>query len=166
MGENISSVRVIKFIEENQNRLYRMAYGYMKNEQDALDAVHDAIVKILQNKDKIRRGEYFETWAYRILINECLMALRKQKHVLTLYDEDEMDDRGDMQKQQEDAVDLYHAMDRLPPKLKTVILLRFFEEMKLDEIAAVTGEKLSTVKSRLYKAMKLLRLDLEVQDED
>lgn len=58
-----------------------MAFGYMKNEQDALDAVHDAVVKILQNRSQVKSPEYFETWAYRILINECLMALRRQKRL-------------------------------------------------------------------------------------
>ena len=82
MGEKVSSVKVIKFIEKNQEKLYRMAFSYMKNEQDALDAVHNAIVKILQNKDKLRRIEYFETWAYRVLINECLMMLRKNKKMV------------------------------------------------------------------------------------
>lgn len=77
----IRSTVVIRFIEDNQEKFYRMAFGYMKNEQDALDAVHDAVVKILQNRSQVKSPEYFETWAYRILINECLMALRRQKRL-------------------------------------------------------------------------------------
>ena len=56
-------------------------------------------------------------------------------------------------------------MDLLPAKLKTVVLLRFFEDMQFDKIAEVTGDNINTVKSRLYKALKLLKLDLEVYDE-
>ena len=52
-----------------------------------------------------------------------------------------------------------------PAKLKTVVLLRFFEDMPFDKIAEVTGDNINTVKSRLYKALKLLKLDLEVYDE-
>ena len=51
--------------------------------------------------------------------------------------------------------------DVLDPKLKTVVMLRFFEDMKLEDIAAITGAPLSTVKSRLYKALKLLKVDLQ-----
>lgn len=142
-----------------------MAFGYMKNEQDALDAVHDAVVKILQNRSQVKSPEYFETWAYRILINECLMALRRQKKVVYLQEDDSLEDSTDRTGKQEEYVDLYHSMDRLPAKLKTVVLLRFFEDMPFDKIAEVTGDNINTVKSRLYKALKLLKLDLEVYDE-
>ena len=169
MGEKVSSVKVIKFIEKNQEKLYRMAFSYMKNEQDALDAVHNAIVKILQNKAKIRRIEYFETWAYRVLINECLMMLRKNKKMVIVDDEtlnNTYDITYDKTCESDDYIDLYNSMDKLSSKLKTVVMLRFFEDMKLDEISRITGDNVSTVKTRLYKALRILKLDLEVEHED
>lgn len=57
--------------------------------------------------------------------------------------------------------DLHEAISQLPPHLRTIILLRFFEDMKLEEIARITRTNLSTVKSRLYKALKLLKLEME-----
>ena len=63
-------------------------------------------------------------------------------------------------------IDLYQALDKLPIKLKTVVLLRFFEDMKLEEIAQITGVNLSTVKSRLYKALKVLKINMEVEIHD
>ena len=172
MNEKISSVKVIKFVEENQKKFYRMAFSYMKNEADALDIVHDTAVKILQNCERVKKPEYFETWAYRILINECLMALRKQKKQVVVADIEETDGISNMPQSKEamekqiEYMDLYHALDQLPPKLKTVVLLRFFEDMKLNTIAEITGDNLNTVKARLYKALKLMKLDLEVTDED
>ena len=59
-----------------------------------------------------------------------------------------------------DAVALYAALDKLPEEMKLVVILRFFEDMKLSEIADVTGAALSTVKNRLYRALALLRLDM------
>ena len=56
---------------------------------------------------------------------------------------------------------LYSAIDDLSPELKTILILRFFEDMKLDEIAEITSLRLSTVKARLYKALKLLKIDME-----
>lgn len=56
----------------------------------------------------------------------------------------------------DDREALQQAIDRLSPKLKTVVLLRFYEEMQLSEIAEITGTNLSTVKSRLYKGLKKL----------
>ena len=55
----------------------------------------------------------------------------------------------------------WRTIDRLSPKLKTVVLLRFYEEMQLSEIAEITGTNLSTVKSRLYKGLKKLRESLQ-----
>ena len=158
MGEKVSSVKVIKFIEKNQEKLYRMAFSYMKNEQDAL-----------QNKDKLRRIEYFETWAYRVLINECLMMLRKNKKMVIVDDEvlnNTYDITYDKTCESDDYIDLYNSMDKLSSKLKTVVMLRFFEDMKLDEISRITGDNVSTVKTRLYKALRILKLDLEVEHED
>ena len=65
-----------------------------------------------------------------------------------------------------DYIDLYNSMDKLSSKLKTVVMLRFFEDMKLDEISRITGDNVSTVKTRLYKALRILKLDLEVEHED
>lgn len=56
-------------------------------------------------------------------------------------------------------------MGRLNPKLRTVVVLRYFEDMPLAEIARVTGANLSTVKSRLYKALAVLKADMEIADE-
>lgn len=60
-----------------------------------------------------------------------------------------------------DNIDLYKAIDELNPKLKTIIILRFFEDMKLEDIANITHTNVNTVKSRLYKALHLLKINLE-----
>lgn len=99
-----------------------------ENEQDALGCGSWCGHKILQNRSQVKSPEYFETWAYRILINECLMALRRQKKVVYLQEDDSLEDSTDRTGKQEEYVDLYHSMDRLPAKLKTVVLLRFFED--------------------------------------
>ena len=57
-------------------------------------------------------------------------------------------------------LDVYRAVSRLDPKLRTVVMLRFYEDMKLEEIARITGTNLNTVKSRLYTALGRLREDL------
>ena len=61
------------------------------------------------------------------------------------------------------SMDLYAALEQLSPEMKTVILLRFFEDMKLEEMAEVLGVNVNTVKSRLYRALRLLKADLEVE---
>ena len=131
-----------------------------------MDIVHNAIVKALQKNSQLHNQDYLETWFYRILINESISFVRKNKNTIYL---DELPDSQlpvaeDYDREQH--LTLYSAIDRLPPKLKTVVILRFFEDMKFDEIARITEEKLSTVKARLYKALKLLKIDIEGIDYD
>lgn len=100
------------------------------------------------------------SWFYRILVQECMSFLRQNRGVIYLAEPPEQ-----IQSSQESALEdreaLQQAIDRLSPKLKTVVLLRFYEEMQLSEIAEITGTNLSTVKSRLYKGLKKLRESLQ-----
>lgn len=67
---------------------------------------------------------------------------------------------------QYENLDLKHALERLPVKYKTVIILRYFEDLSIQEISYIISKNLSTTKTRLYKALQLLRLDLDEEDEN
>ena len=62
--------------------------------------------------------------------------------------------------------DRYEAIEQLNPDLKTVVILRFFEDLKFEDIAKITKTNINTVKSRLYKALKLLRVSIEEANVD
>ena len=164
--ETVNTEQFIDFIENNQEKFYRIAFSYLKNRDTALDVIHDSIVKALQKKHTIQKTEYFKTWFYRILINECLVYLRKNNRIIYFDNMSMYTNRHNSQPDISEYIDLYQALDKLPIKLKTVVLLRFFEDMKLEEIAQITGVNLSTVKSRLYKALKVLKINMEVEIND
>lgn len=149
-----------RLLKANQEKYYRMAYTYVKNREDALDIVHDAIVKALQKVHQVNNPMYLETWFCRILINQSLSFVRRRKNALNLEEVKPISREEDWT----GRVSLYDAIDRLPPKLKTVILLRFFEDRSFEEIARITALKESTVKARVYKALQLLKLDMEDVD--
>ena len=149
-----------RLLKANQEKYYRMAYAYVKNREDALDIVHDAIVKALQKVHQVNNPMYLETWFCRILINQSLSFVRSRKNTLNLEEVKPISREEDWT----GRVSLYDAIDRLPPKLKTVILLRFFEDMKFEEIARITAQKESTAKAQVYKALQLLKLDMEDVD--
>ena len=157
---------LIELIKTNQERYYRVAFTYVKNKEDALDVVHNAIVKALQKIDQLQKKEYLGTWFYRILINEGISFIRKRRNIIELdgLPESQIPVTKDIDKEQH--MTLYAAIDQLPLKYKTVIILRFFEDLKLEEIAKITETNLSTVKSRLYKALELLRMDIEEIEYD
>ena len=74
---------LIDYVKENQEKLYRVAFSYSKNEEAALDIVQEAITKALKNINKLREENYIKTWFYRILINESLQYIKKNKRIIT-----------------------------------------------------------------------------------
>ncbi len=136
---------------------YRIAFSYVHSEADAQDIVQESAYKAIYHAKKLKKTEYAKTWICRIVINEAVSFLRKQKKEQT---EPMLADFAD--KETEDMTDLRNALEKLAPEEKAVIILRFFEDMKLEEIAVVCEESVSTVKSRLYRTLKKLKLDLEV----
>ena len=141
------------------NQYYRLAYGYVHNEADACDIVQNGAYKALRSSGTLKNPEYAETWVYRIMLNECFGYL---KHPRVLSYEAVQEENG-MEAGVEDRyedVDLQRALDMLPDSDKAVIILKYFEEKKLEEIAEILDENISTVKSRLYRSMKKLRNSL------
>lgn len=153
---------LIEFITQNQQHFYRFAYQYIQNEQAALDVVSNAVYRSLTKYKSLREIDYLKTWFYRILINESKTYLRKNKRLINLEEISDISHYRDHYHL--DEWNLYENINQLPDKLKTIIILRFYEEMTLEEIAVITKTNLNTVKSRLYKALKLLKLNFKEGD--
>ena len=116
--------------------------------------------KALKNINKLSEESYIKTWFYRILINESLQYIRKNKRILT-YELEAIENKVDCNVDFAEGLDVYKYVQDLNEKLKTVIILRFFEDMKISEIAKITKTNESTVKSRLYKGLKELKRLIE-----
>ena len=151
---------LIEYIKDNQEKLYRIAFSYSKNEEAALDIVQEAITKALKNINKLSEESYIKTWFYRILINESLQYIRKNKRILT-YELEAIENKVDCNVDFAEGLDVYKYVEDLNEKLKSVIILRFFEDMIISEIAKITKTNESTVKSRLYKGLKELKRLIE-----
>lgn len=152
-------------IEDNQGQFYKVAYAYVKNREDALDILHNAIVKALQSCRTLRNPASARCWFYKVLTNESISFLRRDRKVIPLEDvpEPALPAAGDLPDiHRDEYIDLYTAIDKLPPDLKTLVILRYFEGMKLEEVASITSTNLNTVKSRLRRALQRLKLDMEV----
>lgn len=149
--------RLIEFIEENQDKLYRIAFSYVKNEDLALDIVQESIEKALRNIKTLKHEEYVKTWFYRILINESLGYIRRNKNTILCQVENLKDDIEWNDNITIEGIDLYNNIGKLKEKLRTVIILRFFEDLKIEEIARITKTSPNTVKSRLYKGLEELK---------
>lgn len=144
------------FLVEEQARFYRLAYSYLKNREEALDAVQTAVCRALERQGSLRDAAAMKSWFFRILVNTCMDALRQRGCIAPLPQEE----AGVLDPEPEDG-SLVRRVDALPPEQGTVIRLRFYEELTLKEISAVTGWNLSTVKTRLYTALRKLRISME-----
>lgn len=142
-------------------KLYRLAYSYVHNENDALDIVQESAYKAIKNSSSLKNVQYAGTWIYRIVINESIQFLRKQKQqTVPFYEAD-----GEAEDTYAD-LDLRRALEQLEPLDRTVVVLRFFEGLQLNQIAQVLDENLNTVKSRLYRSLKKLKLSLTDEGAD
>lgn len=147
------------FLVENQARFYRLAYSYLKDREEALDAVQTAVCRALEKQDSLHEPEALRTWFYRILVNICTDLLRQRKRV-TFVSPDALD-CGSYEDPLPADDTLSRRVDALPTEIQTIVKLRFYEELSLKEISAVTGWNLSTVKTRLYTGLKKLRVSME-----
>jgi len=151
--------RLTSYLVADQARFYRLAYSYLQNQEEALDAVQTAVCRALERQDSLRDPGAMRTWFYRILTNVCTDQLRQRKRV-TFVPPDALD-TGSYEDPLPDDGTLASRVDALPAEIAAVIRLRFYEELSLKEISAVTGAPLSTVKTRLYTGLKKLRVSLE-----
>ena len=150
---------LVTFLVENQTRFYRLAYSYLKNREEALDAVQSAVCRALEKQDSLQEPDAMRAWFYRILINICTDVLRRRK-LVTLIPPEALD-AGSYEDPLPSDGTLAERVNALPPEIQTIIKLRFYEELSLKEISMVTGCNLSTVKTRLYSGLKKLRIELK-----
>ena len=154
--------KIVSYVVENQNKFYRLAYSYVRDREDALDAVQSAVCKALENYGGIRNEGAINTWFYRILVNESL-ALLKERRRMPLQGENQ--DEGRYEERGFDIQDdLYDEINRLDSETQTIIKLRFFEELTLKEIGEVLEINLNTVKAKLYRGLKQLRVNMQEVD--
>ena len=141
---------------EKYNSYYRMAYSYVHNEADAADIVQEGAYRAIKYCDAIKNEEYASTWIYRIMLNEVFRFLGAKK-------EETLEAEEVNQLSSEDSyenIDLKRALEKMSKEDQAVIQLKYFEDMKLEEIAEILGENINTIKSRLYRGLKKMRLEL------
>ncbi|MDE7359594.1 MAG: sigma-70 family RNA polymerase sigma factor [Lachnospiraceae bacterium] len=151
-----------ELIAEYQVYLYKTAFLYVKNEADSLDAVQECVTKGMLGIEKLKEPRYFKTWITKILIN-CIRQDKKRAQTISL---DEYLETGIENYMIEEKVDLYDAIDSLKDQYKTVVILFYFQELKIREIAQIMDVPEGSVKAMLYRAKKQLRSRLTDRVEE
>jgi len=151
--------QLTSYLVEEQARAYRVAYSYLKDREEALDAVQTAVCRALERRDSLRDPAAMGTWFFRILTNTCTDQLRRRKRVV--FVPEEALDTGSYEDPLPDDGTLAERVDALPVEVASIIRLRFYEELSLKEISQIQDLPLSTVKTRLYTGLRKLRVALE-----
>ena len=141
-----------------KTKLYRTAKGILGNEQLALDAVSEAVFRAYKGIKKLRQPQYAQTWFIRILLNVSNDYYRRQKHEIiteTVPEGVYFDNHSELNFSQ--------MIESLQSDLRQIISLKYYSDFSLIEISEILNIPEGTVKSRLNRALNLLRL--EVLDE-
>lgn len=153
-GKDQKEQKIEELLMEKYNSYYRLAYSYVRNPADAEDIVQNGAYKAIRSSGSLKNEAYAKTWLYRIVLNEIFSFLRKEVPVPL----EELEETGKEDRYED--FDLKAALQKMEEKDKAVIELKYFEDLKLTEIAEILEENVNTVKSRLYRGLKKLRLEL------
>lgn len=152
-----------ELMQINKEVLYKTAYTYTKNQHDALEILDNTVYKAYISIKKLKDTQYFNTWIMRILINNCINYLNKKKRIVFFKENVDIPEKGEHIDNREEVLDLYEAIDNLDGKLKIIIILRYFQDLTVPQIAEIMNYPLGTVKTYIHKALKQLRIKLEVE---
>jgi len=166
-----------------QDELYRLSYIYLRNRADCEDAMQDLVLTLFARIRSLREPAAFDAWVRRILINLCYRKLRFSRRIFSLerITAPNTEDTGATLassthprtlswtnlwqrpnenlpgQSQEGRLDLLEAISRLPKPQRDVVILHYFSDLTIEEVAKIFECPSGTVKSRLHKALNLLR---------
>lgn len=147
---------LIQLVMVRQHEYYRLAYVYLQQKEDSLDALQDMIVILYKNIKTLKNNEAFYSWSKTILVNCCRKTLKKRKRVLYLSDIEEQDYSEDFIAS-ENRQDILTNLRKLNINQQEAIKLRYFIGMDYGSIAEITSSPLGTVKSRISTGLARLR---------
>lgn len=145
-------------IDIHKEGIYRTAFAYVKNEQDALDILQDTVYKAYISIDKLKEPKYFKTWLTRILINNAINFINKTKKIVYIVDDMKNESSYCEGNKIDEKLDMLSSIEKLEEKCKTVIVLKYFQDLTIAEISEVIGCPIGTVKTYLNKGLNKLRL--------
>jgi len=137
--------------------LYKTALSFLRNEEEALEAVQEVTYRAYKNIHTVRDAAYFKTWLIRIMINYSNDQLKKKKRVV--LNEEILKLHGTVEHHTE--MELKDAMSTLDERSREILTLKYFQDMKIKDIAVTLQCPEGTVKTWLNKALKALRDKLE-----
>ena len=147
----------------NRDKLYGTAMQYLRNESQALEAVQEVTCRVYLKLNTLKKPKYFSTWLVRVMINYCLDELRRQKRYAPLKDWDVTG--SDDIDEQDVRIDMQNYVQKLKPKYRDTLVLRYYEDMSIEDIAAVTKKPVGTIKTWISRGLSQMRSMLKGRED-
>jgi RNA polymerase sigma-70 factor (ECF subfamily) len=156
-----------------ERRIFALAYGMLGREDDARDATQETFLAAFRNLRGFRGEAKVSSWLHRIAVNQCISRQRRTKVRSESALEDEQEKQANtfampasyspahVAEGRQETIAVRRAINSLPLELRQVVVMKEFEELTFREIADALDLPLSTVKSRLYTALKQLQMRLQ-----
>jgi RNA polymerase sigma-70 factor (ECF subfamily) len=164
-----------EIVDLYKDKLFHLAYRMMNNRQEAEDVVQESFLRVYKHLDRYDENQKFSTWIYRIATNLCIDRLRKRRPVYSLDAEnadhegldgyamlpnDDRTPESEMLLSETQQI-IRDAMETLPAKYKSVMVLRYLQDLSLQEISEVLDMPVTTVKTRVHRGREFMRKKLE-----
>jgi len=173
LAVNENSEAFGEIVKRWERKIFALCFGMLAREDDARDAAQETFIAAYRNLKNFRGEAKVSSWLHRIAVNQCLTTKRRRKSRSESFIDDEANTEDKVfvapakllpsrtAEQNERLRLIRQAVQSLPVDLREVIVMKEFEDMTFQEISETLSLPLSTVKSRVYTALKQLRMKLE-----
>lgn len=145
-------------IKNLENGMYRLSYSILKNEEDAKDAVQEAIYNAYKNLETLKDKRKFKSWIYKIVANTSFEILRNKKNYIDIEQENIPAEKIDI----DTNLTLWKAVQGLEQPYRTTITLFYYEDMSIKEISEITGSKVDAIKKQLSRGRDKIKEVIDI----
>lgn len=164
-------------VQQHQRRVFNLVYRMLQNYEEANEVTQETFLAAWQGLPSFRGDARFSTWLYRIAYNCSLKQLEVHKRDRALQSametEHALDDRSDVGERAQTEMDaqecralVHEQLSHLPPKYRSVLVLRHLQEMTYEEMAEILAMPIGTIKTHLFRARNLLKERLAVFERE
>lgn len=148
---------LLQLVMLQQHDYYRLAYTYVENEHDAMDALENMIVIVYEKINQLKDVEAFYSWSKTILVNECRTMLKKKSRVLFIEEEELLEQPFNPIEAIEQQLEIDYYLTILTPVHREALQLKYLLDYDYETIAQLTNVSVNTAKTRVFYALKKLR---------
>ena len=145
-------------IKNLENGMYRLSYSILKNEEDAQDAVQEAIYNAYKKLETLKDKRKFKSWIYKIVTNTSFEILRNKKNYIDIEQENIAEEKIDI----DTNLTLWKAVQGLEQPYRTTITLFYYEDMSIKEISEITGSKVDAIKKQLSRGRDKIKEVIDI----